>query len=321
MKLGLLLPLGVGGFGPGGEEPARWADLRAMARLGEDVGFDTLVTPDHLLFRRSPPTNSPAVVMAEGRTRGIWEAWTVLSALAEATHRVALCPLVACTSFRNPALLAKMADTLEEVSGGRLLLGLGAGWHEPEYVAFGFPFDHRVSRFEEALAIIVPLLREGRVDFSGQYYQARDCELAPRGPRRTGPPILIGATQPRMMRLAARYADYYDADYQLGADGAAAKFATLEAACREVGRAPSAITRAAGARIGLAEPGAGPAEPIHQYELAGMQFGARRGSPEELLPHLTAFRAAGVEHLTISLYPPGPRAIERFAPLIPALKR
>ena len=98
-------------------------------------------------------------------------------------------PFVACTSFRNPALLAKMADTLDEVSGGRLILGLGAGWHQPEFDAFGYPWDHLVGRFEEALRVIVPLLREGHVDFRGQYYVARECELRPRGPRSSGPPI------------------------------------------------------------------------------------------------------------------------------------
>jgi alkanesulfonate monooxygenase SsuD/methylene tetrahydromethanopterin reductase-like flavin-dependent oxidoreductase (luciferase family) len=100
-----------------------------------------------------------------------------------------------------------MAVTLDEVSGGRFILGIGAGWNEPEFRAFGLPFDRRVDRFEEALQIIVPLLREGRVDFQGRYYSARDCELAPRGPRSGGPPVVIGAQQPRMLRLAARYAD------------------------------------------------------------------------------------------------------------------
>src|SRR5215471_9977214 len=119
------------------------------------------------------------------------------------TTRVELGPLVVCTSFRNPTLLAKMTDTLDEISGGRLILGLGAGYHEREYRAFGYPFDHRVSRFEEALKIIQPLLRRGAVDFQGKYYKARECELRPRGPRRQGPPILIGAPPrlPRMLRL------------------------------------------------------------------------------------------------------------------------
>jgi alkanesulfonate monooxygenase SsuD/methylene tetrahydromethanopterin reductase-like flavin-dependent oxidoreductase (luciferase family) len=189
-----------------------WTALREVAELGEAVGFDTLMAPDHLLFRRSPPGNVPAVDMPEGKSRGIWEAWSVLSSVAAITRGVQLGPLVACTGFRNPALLAKMAETLDEISGGRLLLGLGAGWHQPEFEAFGYPFDHRVGRFEEALRIIVPLLREGQVDFEGQYYRARDCEIRPRGPRPSGVPIFIGAQGPRMMRLCARYADHFDAD-------------------------------------------------------------------------------------------------------------
>src|SRR5215216_3659600 len=185
---------------PGGGRTVGWSELREMAIIAEAVGFDTLFVADHLLFRNSPP-----LVMPEGESRGVWEAWTLLSPLAEATSRVALGPFVACTSFRNPALLARMADTLDEVSGGRLILGLGAGWHQPEFDAFGYPFDHRASRFAEAIQIIVPLLREGRVDFRGQYYRADDCELRPRGPRPNGPPIWIGAWGSRMMGLVARY--------------------------------------------------------------------------------------------------------------------
>jgi alkanesulfonate monooxygenase SsuD/methylene tetrahydromethanopterin reductase-like flavin-dependent oxidoreductase (luciferase family) len=117
-------------------------------------------------------------------------------ALAAVTSRAELGTLVACNSFRNPALLAKMAHTVDEISGGRLVLGVGAGWNQPEYEAFGYPFDHRVDRFEEALQIIKPLLTEGRVDFSGEYYQARDCEITPRSPR-------PGATIADRLRRAA----------------------------------------------------------------------------------------------------------------------
>ena len=328
MKLGLMLPIGVGGLGDG--QPVRWTDLREMARLAEAVGFDTLLTPDHLLFRKSPPGNTFQVHMAEGKSRGIWEAWTILSALAAATSRIHLGPFVACSSFRSPALLAKMADTLDEVSGGRLLLGLGAGWHEPEYDAFGFPYDHRVGRFEEALRIIVPLLREGRVDFRGQYYQARDCELRPRGPRPGGPPILIGAQGPRMLGLAARYADLYDADFQLSADLVGERFAALERVCAEVGRDPGTIGRTAGTRVALTGGHAdarsaqvGPArDGTAEYEFGGMRLAARQGAPEEILAHLATFEARGVEHLTLSLvHPPGPRGLERFAPLIETLRR
>src|SRR5919197_650404 len=146
-----------------------YAEIRETARRMEDAGFDVIWFADHLLYRRS---GLP--------TMGIWECWTVLSAIAAATTRIELGTSTVCTSFRNPAVLAKMAATLDEVSQGRLILGLGAGWNEPEYRAFGLQFDKRVDRFEEALQIILPLLRHGHVDFEGRYYTARDCELAAR---------------------------------------------------------------------------------------------------------------------------------------------
>src|ERR671938_862468 len=169
MKIGVVVPLDAA---PETGHVVRYADTRAFALQAAATGFDSLWLYDHLLYRAP---HQP--------THGIWEAWTVLSALAEATTQVELATVVLCTPFRNPAILAKMAVTLDEVSGGRVILGLGAGWHQPEFEAFGVPFDHRVSRFEEALQIIGPLLRQGRVDFSGTYYAARNCELIPRGPR------------------------------------------------------------------------------------------------------------------------------------------
>src|SRR6185436_4603593 len=166
MKLGMTLPIGVGALGDG--KPVAWTTLREIAKRGEEIGFDSVMLPDHLIFRRSPPGDVMMVDMPEGKSRGIWEAWSILSAVAEATHRVELGTLVACTGFRNPALLAKMADTIDEISGGRFILGLGAGWNELEYEMFGYPFDHRVSRFEEALLIVHGLLRTGKVDFEGR---------------------------------------------------------------------------------------------------------------------------------------------------------
>jgi alkanesulfonate monooxygenase SsuD/methylene tetrahydromethanopterin reductase-like flavin-dependent oxidoreductase (luciferase family) len=325
LRLGLMLPIGVGALGDG--RPVRWAEIREMAVLGEAIGLDALFAPDHLLFRRSPPTNVPPVDMPEGKTRGIWEVWTILSAVAASTSRVQIGTFVACTGFRNPALLAKMADTLDEVSGGRLVLGLGAGWHEPEYLAFGYPFDHRVSRFEEALGIILPLLREGRVDFRGRYYEAHDAELQPRGPRRNGPSILIGGQGPRMLRLSARHADIYDADFQLQAGELAARLGQLDQACAEVGRDPRAVARSAGARIALAERGEAGARPVGAdgvavYDLGGVGFQARQGGVEEIAAHLRGFQAAGVEHVTLTVvHPPGPRGLERLAAVVAALRR
>ncbi|HKM73588.1 MAG TPA: LLM class flavin-dependent oxidoreductase [Stellaceae bacterium] len=173
LKVGLLLSVAEGSAGE------RWANLKAMARHAEAAGFDSLWIADHMSVPVSP--GEPE--------RGRWECWSILAALAAVTERVELGTLVTCTSFRNPALLAKMADTVEEISDGRLILGLGAGYYEPEYRAFGFPFDHRVGRFEEALQIVYGLLRRGTIDFNGQYYQARDCELTPRGPRPGGLPF------------------------------------------------------------------------------------------------------------------------------------
>ena len=175
LQLGLFLPVMEGWLGD--RWLPRWPEVARLAELAEAVGFDALFVPDHLVIGESPYWGIPA-----GETRGTWEAWTVVGALAARTRRVAIGTFVLGAGFRNPALLAKMAATADEVSEGRLILGLGCGSHPPEYAAFGYPYDHRVDRFEEALQIIVPLLREGRVDFAGRYHEARACELLPRGP-------------------------------------------------------------------------------------------------------------------------------------------
>ena len=161
MKIGLMLPLGE-------DETNGFADLRAMAIAAEEGGLDSVWGADHLIFR------------SDGETTGIHECWTVLTAIAAVTSRVEIGPLVLALPFRNPALVAKMAAELDEVSGGRLILGLGCGWHEPEFEAFGYPFDHRVSRFDEGLQVTVPLLREGLVNFTGEYHRAIDADLRPR---------------------------------------------------------------------------------------------------------------------------------------------
>jgi alkanesulfonate monooxygenase SsuD/methylene tetrahydromethanopterin reductase-like flavin-dependent oxidoreductase (luciferase family) len=285
----------------------RWTELREMGKLAEAVGFDTLFVADHLLLKRPPSEAVPG-----GDARGVWEAWTILAALAEATSRVTLGPFVACTSFRNPALLAKMADTLDDVSGGRLILGLGAGWHEPEYQAFGYPFDHLASRFAEALKIIVPLLREGRVNFEGQYYWARECELRPRGPRPNGPPIWIGASQPRMMRLVARYADAYNTVWHGDPSSLAEPFQGLEAACREVGRDPSTVLKSAGTFVAL------PGPEVRPTSAPDMTL---TGSSEQIGAALHAFHTAGAEHVTCILDPWDAHGIERFGPVIEALRK
>lgn len=223
MKVGVII--GISEDGETGETP-RYADVRASALAAEAAGIDAVWLYDHLVYRFGEP---PV-------TRGTWEAWTLLSALAEATTRAELGVLVMCVPFRNPAVLAKMADTLDEVSGGRFTLGLGAGWHQPEFDAFGIPFDNKASRFEDGVKVITPLLREGRVDFRGTYASAPNCELRPRGPRPGGPPVLIASSGPRMLRLTAEHADSWNTAWLGDPSALDEPLAQLHAACDEVGR-------------------------------------------------------------------------------------
>ena len=228
----------------------------------------------------------------------------MLSALAACTQRLELGPLVACNSFRNPAILAKMAHTVDEISGGRLVLGVGAGWNQPEYDAFGIPFDHRVDRFEEALQIIKPLLKDGHVDFEGKYYIARDCEITPRSPRPGGPPLLIGAGKPRMLHLTVQYADMYNAGYMTIPRSLTAPLRALKKACKEVGRDLATLPYTF--LISLAYP-----------DLLGWKQPKKRGSlsgsVEEIADVLAEYEALGAAHLMFHLRPSTPTAYERLA--------
>ena len=306
LKVGIGLPDAEGLLGG---RMAGWSDLLAFARLAEDAGFDSIWTQDHLLFRDAP-------WQAPGKTEGVWECWSLLAALAAATERVELGPMVSCTSFRNPALLAKMADTVDEVSGGRLILGLGAGWHAPEYRAFGYPFDHRVSRFEEAVTIIRGLLRDGRVDVAGAYYQARDCELRPRGPRPGGPPIMVGTAGERMLRLTARHADAWNGIFAPGAhrpEELGPLLARVDAACRAEGRDPASLERTFAVYVDAT----GDAPPADSVNVDGAE--PLRGTPEELAAMLRAYAAVGIGHVQVLVHPMTAEGIERLAPVLALL--
>jgi probable F420-dependent oxidoreductase len=278
-----------------------YESIRAVAKKADADGFDSLWVADHFLYR---DPGEP--------THGIWESWTILSALAEATEHVEIGPLVACNSFRNPAILAKMAETLDEVSNGRLILGIGAGWNEPEYEAFGLPFDHRASRFEEAIQIIKPLLRDGRVDFEGKYYRARDCEIAPRGPRQSGPPILIGGEGPRMRRLAARFGDYWNTGYMGTPDTLTAPRADFEEACRLEGRDLSTIGITV--FICLWFPDLKPEKPrFCEAPLVG--------STEEIAAAMAGYRDLGVEHIMFQIVPYTSESIARLTEALHIYRR
>jgi alkanesulfonate monooxygenase SsuD/methylene tetrahydromethanopterin reductase-like flavin-dependent oxidoreductase (luciferase family) len=225
VKIGIMLPIAETDSGV----ILRYGEIRDAALQAERDQFDSIWIADHLLFEW------------DGQRRGIWESWTLLSALAEATTRIELGTLVMCTAFRNPALLAKMADAVDEVSAGRLIFGLGAGWHEPEFSAFGYPFDHLASRFEESLRIIAPLVRGDVADYRGEYERAVNCVSLPRGPRPNGPPILIGASRPRMLRLTAELADAWNTCWLGRASELPQRVAELRAACSDVGRDPATL--------------------------------------------------------------------------------
>jgi alkanesulfonate monooxygenase SsuD/methylene tetrahydromethanopterin reductase-like flavin-dependent oxidoreductase (luciferase family) len=301
LKVGMMLPQAEGRHGGG---TAGWADILAMARRAEEVGFDSIWTIDHFILAYP---NQPQ--------QGVWENWSLLSALAASTSRVELGPLVTPTSFHNPAMLAKIVDTVDEIAGGRLILGLGAGWVEREYQAMGLPYDHRVSRFEEAVQIIHGLLRTGAVDFEGRYYSARECELRPRGPRVSGPPILIGSSGERMLRIMARYGDAWNAFFSKTGNspaGVAPLRETVDAACRAEGREPATLARTITAFVALDLPNT-TGHPDVKTPL--------RGTPAEIAAELRTYAAEGISHIQIFLDPMTLAGIEAFAPALEALDR
>jgi alkanesulfonate monooxygenase SsuD/methylene tetrahydromethanopterin reductase-like flavin-dependent oxidoreductase (luciferase family) len=293
MKIGLMLPLGedeVLG------RPHAWQRLRDMAIAADDGGLDSVWGADHLIFRSH-----------DGKLSGIHECWTILTAVAAVTRRVEIGPLVLALPFRNPALVAKMATALDEISDGRLILGLGCGWHEPEFEAFDFPFDHRVGRFEEALEVLVPLLREAKVKFDGQWHRA-DAELLPPGPRRNGPPILIAGKRPRMNRLVARHADAWNAAWFGRAADASEldeRVAALREACVVEGRDPATIELSAGLFVAFPELVSRDEEPPPERSISG--------DAEEVGRALADYQAHDMDHVMIHLWPNSAAGVSELA--------
>ena len=281
--LGLNLPYVEGSMD--GATP-RWADIREMAVEAESLGFDAVWVSDHLGF------GDP-----EGSWSGAWESWTLLTALAVATTRVRLGTYVTAMPLRNPALLAKMAETLDEVSGGRVILGLGAGWNEPEFRAFGFPFERRFDRFEEGLRIITSLFRTDRADLDGELEHARGARLDPRGPRPAGLPVMVGSAGPRMLRLTAELADQWNAGMRSPED-LVPLLAALDAACAAAGRDPATLPRSAELLVDI-----------------GDGFWA-----DEVVDRIERYAALGIAHLQVQLRPNTPAGVRAFAPVFDALR-
>ena len=292
-------PCRVGVQLPEVERFVPWPEYVAMARTAEAVGFDGIWLGDHLLYD-----------LPGGVTRGPWEVWTSLAALAAVTERVTLGPLVASTSFHAPAMLAKQAATVDAISGGRLVLGLGAGWNRREYTAFGFPYDHRVSRFEEAFTIVRTLLREGRTTFEGTYYAVDDCVLDPGPARPGGPPLMLGSHRPRMLSIGLPHVDMWNvwwSDYGNSPERFAALKADVDEAAAAAGRAPGAVE--ATAAVLVRRPGGG-GRVMGDY--VKDEVPAVEGTPADVADHVRAMAAAGAADVQLVVDPITRESIEEL---------
>jgi alkanesulfonate monooxygenase SsuD/methylene tetrahydromethanopterin reductase-like flavin-dependent oxidoreductase (luciferase family) len=225
-------PLRVGIQLPEVERVVRWEEYVAMARAAEEVGFDSIWLGDHLLYRD------------DRGERGPWDVWTMLAGLAASTTRVQLGPLVACTAFHPPGILARMAGAVDEISNGRLVLGIGAGWNETEFRAFGIPSDARVARFAEAFEIVRRLLAGEHVTLHGRFHDVDDAVLLP--PPRRRPTLMIGTRGPRLLELTLPHVDAWNTWYDWYGN-TPARFGELNREIDEIaaaaGREPSEIAR------------------------------------------------------------------------------
>ena len=264
------------------ERVVRWPEIAAMARAAEEVGFDSVWLGDHLLYRD------------ERGERGPWDVWTQLAALAAVTERVSLGPLVASTAFHSPGILARMAASVDEVSGGRLVFGIGAGWNEVEFRAFGFPFDRRVSRFEEAFEIVRRLLAGEHVTYSGRFYSVEDAVLLPPPARRV--PLMIGATTPRLLSIALPYVDAWNTwfdRYGNTPEGFARLNGWVSERCEAAGRDPAEVQRSACVFVVL--------DREHPERPLSDEF--EPVAPERLAEHLSALADAGAEEAILVVSP------------------
>lgn len=280
------------------ERHVAWPEYLAMARAAEAVGFDSVWVGDHLLYR------------GDGReARGPWDAWSLLAAIAATTEHVRLGPLVACTAFAPPGLLARKAAAVQEISGGRLVLGLGAGWNETEFRAFGIPFDHRASRFAESFEIIRRLLAGEQVTYQGRFERLRDAVLLPG--LAVPPPLMIGSTGERVLRVALAHADAWNVWYDLYGntpEGFAKENTRVTHLVREAGRQPSDVLRSATVFVTLEHGGR---DRPHTQDVRPLT-----GSPRTIAAGLVDLAAAGVEEAILVVSPIGERSIRELGDVV-----
>jgi alkanesulfonate monooxygenase SsuD/methylene tetrahydromethanopterin reductase-like flavin-dependent oxidoreductase (luciferase family) len=273
------------------EREVRWPEVAAIARAAEESKLDSIWVGDHLLYRGG------------GRPeRGPWEAWTQLAALAMLTSRVRLGPLVAATAFHPPGVIARMAASLDEISGGRLTLGLGAGWNETEFRAFGFPFERTVSRFEESFEIVRRLLAGEHVTFKGEFHSVEDAVVLP--PPRRRVPIMLGSNGARMLGIALPHVDAWNTwytSYENTVEGFANLRGDVDGACVKAGRDPAELTHSACVFVRV---GDGPAERPHDVPPVALKG---------LTAHLRLLAEAGADEAILVLDPIDERSTRRVA--------
>ena len=295
-------PLRVGVQLPEVERVVRWPELVAMVRAAEEVGFDSIWVGDHLLYR------------GDGRPeRGPWDAWTTLSALAASTERVRLGPLVACAAFHPPGIVARMAASIDEVSGGRFVLGIGAGWNRTEFDAFGIDFGERASRFEEAFDAIRRLLAGERVTAHGRFHRVEDAVLLPPPARRV--PLMLGSNGDRLLRAALPHVDAWNTwfdDYRNTPEGFAELNARISERAREVDRDPAEVARSACAFVVL-DPDAGE-RPIPEH------VSPIGGSSAAIAERLRGLGEAGADEAILVVSPITERSIRSLGDVLADLR-
>jgi alkanesulfonate monooxygenase SsuD/methylene tetrahydromethanopterin reductase-like flavin-dependent oxidoreductase (luciferase family) len=301
-------PLKVGAFIPHlegmyeGGTPG-WSEMKDIAQAAEAAGFDSIWVADHLLYR------FPGV-----DAFGTWECWTMVAALAAVTSRVEIGTMVSVTLWRNPGLFAKIIDTAEEVSGARIIAGLGGGSHDTDFTAFGFEgWNNRVTRFEEDIAVLATLLRTGRADHHGRFRELNDCELRPRGPRPNGPPIMIGAIGPRMLRAAVKHADQWNIPWRHDLADVVSEIERGNKACADEGRDPASLGKSVCLQVDL--PRDTPRSALVD------QSRAQALKSDGIVDHLRSYAEAGVEHVQLWLDPATPAAMASFGETLKELDR
>lgn len=284
---------------PGGKLDPGWESIFALAGAAEESGFDMFVFEDVLIYR------------GEDHTNGCWESGAIAGALAAATERIRFGQSVLNSPYRSPTLTASTATTLDEISAGRYVLGIGAG-NSNDYIDFGFPDDRRYSRFAEAIHIVHGLLKEGRIQFSGDFYTAGDAELVLRGPRPQGPPINIAAGSPKMLGLVARYGDEWnwwswDETLEQINERMTPIIEELERACDAAGRDPGEIRRTLDL-YSVVPPGFTPDGSEMSQPVAG--------KGQEIAEFILAMAELGFEEVRCDLTDKSPAAVEAMSEVV-----